>query len=250
MAEGLYDRPDLYDLIAPADPEMEGFYVETARRLGPRVLDLGCGTGRFSLALAAAGLRVSAGDLSATMLGEARRRCQARGLEIEFRQLDMRDFDLGGAQFDTVTVAANSLLHLQTEDEFARFFRSIARHLAPHGRLLFDVFVPSLQLLSVDPAQRQLVGRFAHPDLGEVTLEETIRYDVIAQLSHVTWYWSRPAAPDFWIMPLEMRQIFPQELPLLPPLGGMRLEERYGNFLGGPLTAASFRQVCVCAHAV
>jgi len=248
MAEGLYDRPDLYDLIAPADPEMEGFYVETAKRLGPRVLDLACGTGRFSLALASAGLDVTAGDLSPTMLGEAHRRAAARGLDLAFHQLDMRDFDLGVAPFDTVTIAANSVLHLRTHEDFAGFFSSVARHLAPHGRLLFDAFVPSLRLLSSDPQQRHLVGRFAHPDLGEVTLEETIRYDPIPQVSHADWYWSRNGA-EFWTMALEMRQIFPQELPLLPPLGGMRLVERYGDFAGGPLTAVSFRQVCVCALA-
>ena len=56
------------------------------------------------------------------------------------------------------------------------FFNSVAKHLAPQGRLLFDVFVPSLRLLTLAPDDRQLVGRFPHPTLGEVTLEETIVY--------------------------------------------------------------------------
>ena len=166
--------------------------------LGPRVLDLACGTGRFSIALAEAGLTVTGGDLSTSMLDRARQSAEIRGLSIDFVALDMRDFDLGGQTFDTVMIAANSLLHLHTHAEFAGFFSSVARHLAPHGRLLFDVFVPSLRLLTLAPDDRQLVGRFPHPALGEVTLEETIVYDPVPQISRADWYWSTVDEPDFW----------------------------------------------------
>jgi 2-polyprenyl-3-methyl-5-hydroxy-6-metoxy-1,4-benzoquinol methylase len=60
----LYDRPDLYDLIAPPDPILERFYVELARDRGAHVLDLACGSGRLSIPLAKAGLQVVGGDLS------------------------------------------------------------------------------------------------------------------------------------------------------------------------------------------
>ncbi|WP_421761744.1 class I SAM-dependent methyltransferase [Devosia sp.] len=248
MRGDLYDRPDLYDLIAQPDLVMQGFYVETARSLGPRVLDLACGTGRFSIALAEAGLTVTGGDLSASMLDRARQSAEVRGLSIDFVALDMRDFDLSGRTFDTVMIAANSLLHLHTHAEFTGFFSSVARHLAPQGRLLFDVFVPSLKLLTLAPNDRQLVGRFPHPALGKVTLEETIVYDPVTQISQADWYWSTPDAPDFWANSLTLRQIFPQEMPLLSRLGGLELLERYGNFDRSPLSAETYRQVCVCGH--
>ena len=197
MQGDLYDRPDLYDLIAQPDPAMQRFYLETARSLGPRVLDLACGTGRFSMALAEAGLTVTGGALSANMLDRARLSTEARGLSIDFVALDMREFDLGGQTFDTVMIAANSLLHLPTHAEFAGFFNSVAKHLAPQGRLLFDVFVPSLRLLTLALDDRQLVGRFPHPTLGKVTLEETIVYDPLRQISRADWYWSTASEPDF-----------------------------------------------------
>ncbi|RVX46628.1 hypothetical protein EDD27_9520 [Nonomuraea polychroma] len=47
-------------------------------------------------------------------------------------------------------------------------------------------------------------------------------------------------------MPVQLRMIFPQELPLLLAANGFRLLGRDGDLTGGDLTATSVRQVCVC----
>ena len=246
MSASLYDRPDLYDLMSPPDPEMEAFYLSEALQRGGRVLELACGTGRFTIPLAKAGLEVVAGDLSEDMLTSARTAASAAGVAIDFRQLDMRDFDLG-MRFDTVIVAVNSVLHLHRIEEFRAFFASVERHLLPAGRLVFDAFVPSLGILTRPSGQRHPVGVFgAGPDAPSV--EETIAYDPIRQVSEVEWIWSRPGAPDFWRHRLDMRQIFPEEMPVLVAYGGLRLLERFGGFDRSPLTAQSHRQVCICGR--
>jgi SAM-dependent methyltransferase len=122
----LYDRPDLYDLIAPPDPNLERFYVEMARDRGARVVDLACGSGRLSIPLAKAGLQIMGGDLSSGMLQCARRSAEAQSIELDLVQLDMRDFDLRGRAFDTIIVAMNSVLHLHSLEDFRSFF-SIGR---------------------------------------------------------------------------------------------------------------------------
>lgn len=246
MTASLYDRPDLYDLMVPSDPAMEAFYVTTAQRRGGRVLDLACGTGRFTIPIARTGLEVVGGDLSPGMLERARQSAAAAGVGVEFRQLDMRDFTLEG-RFDTVIIATNSILHLETHDDFRGLFASVERHLAPEGRLVFDAFVPNLALLSRLPGERHVMttrgtGR------DEVVIEETMRYDPARQLNHIEWIWSRPGDRDFWRHPLVMRQIFPQEMPLLVGLGGLRLLERYGDFSRAPFGPDSPRQVCVCGR--
>lgn len=242
----LYDRPDLYDLIAPRDQVSEAFYLGVAAERGGRVLELACGSGRLTVPLAAAGFDVLGADLSPQMLGRARAAAKARGVAAEFVEADMRGFDFG-RQFDTIIVGMNSILHLHTAEDFAGFFSSVRRHLAPGGRLAFDAFVPSVGLLSSDPNERQLMAELEHETLGRVTVEETIRYEPISQISHVEWFWSTATERDFWRMPLALRQIFPQEMPLLLAAGGMRLVERFGDFERGALTAASRHQVCICA---
>ena len=242
----LYDRPDLYDLIAPSDPALECFYVATAGERGGRVLDLACGSGRLTIPLARSGLQVTGGDLSAKMLERARRSAEALTVELDLVQLDMRHFDLNGRTFDTIIVAMNSILHLHSLDDLSGFFRSVARHLSPKGRLVFDAFFPNVAMLSGDPDKRQLVGVIVHDTQGKIIVEETLRYDPLTQISHVDWYWSTPEKKDFWKTPLQMRNIFPQEMPLLIASGGLRLVERFGDFDRSPLVPGSVRQVCVC----
>ncbi|MEW6437217.1 MAG: class I SAM-dependent methyltransferase [Pseudomonadota bacterium] len=243
----LYERPDLYDLMAPRDQMLERFYVEMACERGGSVLDLACGTGRLTIPLAQAGLRVTGGDISAGMLKRARQRAEAQAVTIDLVQLDMRDFDLGGRTFDTIVIAINSIMHLHSLDDFRSFFGSVARHLSQKGRLVFDAFVPNVARLGRDPKQRQLVGVAVHETLGEVTVEEKlISYDPVAQISHVDWYWSTDGEKDFWKSSLQMRCIFPQEMPLLVACGGLRLDQRFGDFDRSPLTSGSPRQVCVC----
>jgi SAM-dependent methyltransferase len=245
MSDNLYDRPELYDLISPPDPAMERFYVEEALEGARNVLELACGTGRFTVPMALAGATVVGADLSWAMLYRARTLARERTAAVEFLELDMRKFDLGGRKFDTIIVAANSILHLHTADEFAGFFRSVRRHLLPDGRLVFDAFVPSVAMLARNPAERHLVERMEHPTLGTITLEETTRYNPLTQISYIDWYWSTATERDRWHTPLAMRQIFPEEMPLLLSSGGFRLVDRYGDFDRSPLIPSRFRQVCI-----
>jgi SAM-dependent methyltransferase len=244
----LYDDVDLYDLVAPRDADMERFYMEVAGGAGCRVLDLACGSGRFTVPLAASGADVTAIDISATMLARARQALADQGLSASLARLDMRDFDFD-QRFDAILIAANSLLHLHSRDDFARAFAAIRRHLAPGGVFAFDIFVPSAAMLSRGPDQRQPMGTFAHARLGLVTVEETIGYDPTTQISRADWYWSTDKQKDFRHTRLDLRQIYPQELPLLLELGHLQLRERFGDFTRSPFAKESFRQVCVAVAA-
>jgi SAM-dependent methyltransferase len=246
VMDSLYDDAELYDLVAPPSAEMEQYYLQAAGGPGRRVLELACGSGRLAIPLASSGASVTGGDLSEPMLARAREAAAERGVNVRFVALDMRDFALE-QRFDAVVIGANSLTHLHTHDDFARAFTAIRRHLAPGGRLLFDIFVPSAKLLSLPQGERQLVGSFLHPSLGVVTVEETVVYDPITQLSRAEWYWSAPSRSDFRCTLIELRMIYPQEVPLLLKLGGLRLAERFGDFDHSPLTSRSWRQVCVAA---
>lgn len=250
MGHDFYADAKLYDRMFRAGGPAVDFYRALADEVDGSVLEVGCGTGNKFIPIAADGHPCVGLDLSQQMLDEARRKAQEQGVDVEWVQGDMRDFDLGRT-FDFITTAGNSLLHLHEPDDLIRCFRTIAKHLAPGGRFAFDVFNPGVRFLAAADGERRPRTdlTFTDPDRGEVRVEVAETYDAAAQVTRGTWYFSTDAEPDFFSMPLEIRSIFPRELPLLLELGGLRLVERYGDWSRGPFTADSGLQVCICETA-
>lgn len=250
MSEQFYSDARLYDRLFPGGERAVDFYRAEADRRGGSVLELGSGTGHKLIPIAADGHPCVGLELSPDMLAEAQRKADERGVRVEWVQGDMRDFDLGRT-FDLVLIAANSLLHLHEAGDLVSCFRSVRRHLAPGARFVFDVFNPSVQMLAgADGVRRTREAlAFQDPERGNVSVDVAETYDAAAQVTRGTWYFSADSQPDYVVVPLEIRSIFPQELPLLLSLGGLRLVERFGDWSRGPLTAEAALQLCVCESA-
>lgn len=251
MTESLYSNARLYDLMFPEPSGVSakvGFYLDLAAAAGRPVLELACGTGSMLLPIAAQGIACEGIDLSSDMLAEARAKFEAEGLSAPFHVGDMASFDLG-RKFGLIFIASNSLLHLHSADDIVRCFQSVRGHLDQGGRFAFDVFNPSVQLLAGADGTRREMRRFDDPGQGQVRVDVEERYDAVAQVTRGVWYFSTESESDFLSVSLEIRSIFPQELPLLVQAAGFRLLERYGDFSGGPFTHKSPHQVCVCEAA-
>lgn len=250
MSEAFYSHARLYDLMFPSGGPAVDFYRTEADRHGGSVLELGSGTGHKLIPIASDGHPCVGLDFSSDMLTEARRKADDRGVAVEWLQGDMRAFDLGRT-FDFVFIAANSLLHLHEAEDLVSCFRSVCKHLAPGARFAFDVFNPSVRLLAeADGVRRTRESlSFRDPDRGDVSVDVVETYDAPAQVTRGRWHLSTSSERDFVVAPLEVRSIFPQELPLLLSLGGLRLIERFGSWSGQPLAADSPLQVCLCEAA-
>ena len=245
--EAFYSHPKLYDLMFPGGGPAVDYYRAQAGRTGGQILELGCGTGHKLIPIASDGYSCVGLDLSSDMLTEARRKADECGVAVEWLQGDMTTFDLGRT-FDFVFITANSLLHLHEIDDLVSCFQSVRRHLAPGARFIFDVFNPSVRVLAEADGRRRTRESlsFTDPDRGRVRVDVAETYDALAQVTRGTWHFSTDSEPDVVVAPLEIRSIFPQELPLLLALGGLRLLSRVGDWSGAPLTADAALQLYVC----
>lgn len=99
---------------------------------GQRVLDVGTGTGRGAIALAARGAEVTGVDASAEMLAVAQRRAAAAGVSVHFVQGDAHDLAYDDRSFDVV-VCLRVLMHTPDWRRSLGELCRVARH-----RVLFD----------------------------------------------------------------------------------------------------------------
>lgn len=147
MSSFVYDAEvaTRYDAaVGLQDGDVE-FYLELAREAqehGLRTLEVTCGTGRYTIPMARAGIPIVGSDISPDMLALAREK--SAGLDnVEWVEGDMRDFDLG-EQFGLAMIPAGSFQLLTEVDDQLAALRTIYHHLAPGGRLAFEVENPDI----------------------------------------------------------------------------------------------------------
>lgn len=152
-----YDRwSEVYDhdgnpLVALEEPEVRRLAGDVT---GLKALDLGCGTGRHALWLAAAGANVTAVDFSEGMLAEAKKKPGAENVRFVVHDLHAPlPFE---GEFDLV-VSGLVIEHLRDLDEF---FEKVHAVLRPGGRAIVSGMHPAMCL-------RGTQARFTDPSTGE-----------------------------------------------------------------------------------
>jgi SAM-dependent methyltransferase len=103
-----------------------------------RILDLACGTGTLSLALAKRGYEVIGIDISEEMLTLAREKQDNASLTLQWHRDDMRYFLLD-EPVDVVLCHYDSLNHLSNESELRAAFLQVSQALKPGGLFVFDL---------------------------------------------------------------------------------------------------------------
>ncbi len=151
-----------------------------------RVLDAGCGTGLLAVELARRGARVTAVDLSPTLVEIARVRLPAdvEAYRVDWVAGDMLDPSLGS--FDHV-VAMDSLIHYG-----AREAVDALAELAPRvARSMVFTFVPRTPLLAAAHAAGRLFPRGSRAPAVEPVAERALRRAVAEHPGLAGWRWER-----------------------------------------------------------
>jgi len=244
---------ELYALTHRGNPGDVAFYGKVCRGT-KRVLELGSGSGRLLVALAAAKRRLVGLELDVGLLALAKRNLRAlppaKRKSVRVLHADMRDFELP-QRFERVLLPYNALYCLLSKRAALACFRAARRALAPGGLLALDVW--NAEPFAVGPAQ---LG--ADDSAPIVSLRYAGRtWDVFersrvrraAQRLDVSYTYVPRERGSALEIPIAQRYFLSSEISDLLVRAGFAIEARYGDFSGRRFSAGS-AQLIVLARAI
>ena len=232
---------DVYDRMPQVRGRDTERAVATLAELAGRgpVLELGIGTGRLALPLAARGLAVHGIDASEAMINKLR--AKPGGDRIPVTIGDFADVAIDG-RFSLIFVAFNTFFGLSSQEDQVRCFARVAEHLTADGVFVLEAFVP-------DPTRfdrGQRVG-VMHMGVDDVQLEASV-HDPVSQrirLHHIVM-----SNAGTQLYPVQVRYAWPSELDLMARLAHLHLHARWSDWDKTEFTAMSRSHVSVYASSV
>jgi SAM-dependent methyltransferase len=195
-------------------------------------LELGIGTGRIALPLAARGVPVHGIDLSEAMV--ARMKAKPGGEQIPVTIGDFATTTVD-ERFSVAYLVFNTIMNLTTQDEQVACFQNVAAHLEPGGCFVIEVGVPGLRRLP--PGETYKAFTVSATRLG---FDE---FDVASQglISHHY----RIENGTLELRSIPFRYAWPAELDLMARIAGMTLRERWAGWKREPFTSESTKHVSI-----
>jgi len=198
---------------------------------GP-ILELGVGSGRLAIPLAASGREVTGVDASREMLDRLREK--PGGSAVTVVEGDMTSVALD-ERFACALIAFSTLFLLPSQEAQIQCLRNAAAHLTPGGVLLVEAFVPD--------HQRWTRGQnVSITTMSESTVELQVGlHDAADQVIRTQ---QLSFGPDgLTLRPNTLRYVWPSELDVMCLLAGLRRVGRWSDWNRSPFTATSTAHV-------
>ncbi|CAM4445743.1 class I SAM-dependent methyltransferase [Paenibacillus tarimensis] len=232
------------------------FYVERARKLGGRVLELACGTGRITIPLAEAGAEVWGLDYSPAMLEVMAAKAVELPAAIRSRlhmgQGDMTDFSLE-ERFNLIFIPFRSFQSLETDEQALNCLTCAREHLEPGGQFIINIFKPIRQMGDwwVDPEEHlDYETKLAS---GERVTRHSIKKacDTEKRLLYTDLYYRihrQDGTVEEFKDSLRLRYFYGDDIRSLLHSAGFVIQEEYGWYDGTPAGEGP-EYILVCGYA-
>lgn len=231
-----YDTPDsgmfAPEVLGPAVDRL----VELAE--GGSALEFAIGTGRVGIPLRRRGVPVAGIELSRPMVKQLRTKADEAEIPVVIGDMITAIAPDPGT-YRVAYLVFNTISNLLTQAEQVECFRNAARHLAPGGRFVIELWVPQLRMLP--PGAPASVWSTTPGYIGLDT------YDVLKQhvVSHHFHFDPAGNSREATLDRSPHRYIWPAELDLMARLAGFELESRHADWQGSEFTAESTSHVSV-----
>jgi SAM-dependent methyltransferase len=228
-----YDTPG----VGMFAPEVLGPTVERLEALAGRgrALEMAIGTGRVAIPLAEAGVSVAGIELCQPMVDQLRTKAGEEALPVVLGDMTTARVD---GEFSLVFLVFNGISNVLTQERQIAVFENAARHLAPGGCFVIELWVPDLRTL---PPGRTGSVFAALPGYLGVDVFEPVAQQVVSH--HVTFDADGGTSARIFRSP--HRYVWPAELDLMARIAGFRLESRHAGWSEEPFTAESSSHVSV-----
>jgi SAM-dependent methyltransferase len=227
------------ELFDPALVEQTVDFIAELAGTG-RALELGIGTGRIALPLAARGVEVHGIELSRAMTARLHAKPGGEGIGVTIgdfatAKADAKVDGSAGGTFRLAYLLRNTIMNLTTQAAQVACFRNVAAHLEPGGCFVIEVLVPGLQRLPPGETFQVFHVSDAHWGIDE--------YDVATQ--GLTSHHLRIIDGRLDRLSIPFRYAWPAELDLMAQMAGMRLRDRWAGWKREPFTSESREHVSV-----
>jgi SAM-dependent methyltransferase len=235
---------EYYDHVIPYRNRADiSFYLEAAEESGGPVLELGCGTGRVLIPVARSGVQIVGIDLSHHMLQVCNDRLLNESEEVRARahifEADMRNFNLDRT-FSLITTPFRPFQHLITVEDQISCLECVNRHLVEGGRLILDIFNPSLESLTRDNLGEEFgeEPRFDMPDGRQVVRRQIVSerdvYNQVIQAELIYYVTYPDGREERLVHSFPMRYLFRYEAQHLLERCGFEVVDVYADFDKSP----------------
>lgn len=168
---------DLYDYYVNVDFDVD-FFLNEAKKVNGKVLELTSGTGRVSIPLISAGVDLTCVDYSEQMLAVLEKKIRKNGFECPIHKMDITELSLQ-ENYELIIIPFNSLSEIIDKGKHKKTLNKIYDHLTDTGEFICTMHNPKIRLKTIDGSLR-LMGHY------QIENEQTLIIQYVSNYNNMT----------------------------------------------------------------